>query len=61
MPAITLDRIYDFKHSPSSITLIPSLIRVHDIVRLQPEKTRSGSADIAGIERMLIAICERLG
>jgi hypothetical protein len=42
-PATTPDRIHDFKHSPSSMTLIPCLIRVHDIVRLHPEKTRSGS------------------
>jgi hypothetical protein len=31
------------------------------IVLHAPEKTRSGSADIAGMERVSIAICERLG
>ena len=33
----------------------PSCILSQDIVRLAPEKTRSGSALIAGIDRILIA------
>jgi len=41
-----------FKHSPFSIVDAPSSIRSHDTVRRAPEKTRSGSADMAGIERI---------
>ena len=60
-PATTPDLIHDFKHSPSSTTFTSSLIRCHDMVRWHPEKTRSGSADISGIDRISIANRERLG
>jgi len=35
--------------------------RESDIVLLVPESTRSGSADIAGIERTVMAQAERIG
>ncbi len=50
-----------FKHSSISIVYPPSEHRVYEIVRRDPENIRSGSADIAGIERMSIAILERRG
>jgi len=54
------DFIYDFKHSPVSMILTPSLILYQVIVLLTPENIRSGSVDIAGIERISIVIRERL-
>ncbi|KAJ0126047.1 hypothetical protein HZ326_30851 [Fusarium oxysporum f. sp. albedinis] len=48
-------------HSPLSIVRLPNWHRSHEIVRLAPEKTRSGSADMAGIERISTAIRERRG
>jgi hypothetical protein len=50
-----------FMHSPLSIVRLPSRHPSHDIVRRAPEKMRSGSADIAGIERMSTAILDRRG
>ena len=49
-------RIKDFKHSLFSILSLPSLICSHDMVLLALENTCSTSADIDGIERILIAI-----
>jgi hypothetical protein len=60
-PDLTICRSQLFKHSDCSTTVAPSLDRSHDIVRRAPEKTRSASADIAGIERISMAICERRG
>ncbi|KAK7575062.1 hypothetical protein V3481_017027 [Fusarium oxysporum f. sp. vasinfectum] len=55
-PAVIPLRIQLFKHSPFSIVDAPRSIRFHEIVRRAPENVRSGSADMAGIERMSIAI-----
>jgi hypothetical protein len=61
MPCVIPLLIQLFMHSPLSIVRLPSWHLSHDIVRRAPEKTRSGSADIAGIERMSMAIFERRG
>ena len=60
-PDLTTSRTQLFKHSVCSTTVAPSLHLVHDIVRRELEKIRSGSADIAGIERISVAIRESLG
>jgi hypothetical protein len=37
-PSNSTDLIHDFKHSPSSTTFTPSLIRCHVMVRRHPER-----------------------
>ncbi|PVH93320.1 hypothetical protein DM02DRAFT_229689 [Periconia macrospinosa] len=54
-------RIQLFKHSPFSIVDAPRSIRSHEIVRRPPENVRSGSADMAGIERISLAIFDSRG
>ena len=60
-PSINPDFFQCFKHSKISIVSSPSCILSHDIVRRPPENTRSGSALMAGIDKMLIASCDNLG
>jgi hypothetical protein len=50
-----------FRHSPVLIVSTPRDIGSHEIVRRATEKTHSGSADIAGIERVSMAIFDRCG
>ena len=57
--AVIPDSSQLFKHSLLSILSAPSLNRHQVIVRRAPEKICSGSADIKGIERIVIAIQER--
>ena len=44
------------RHSIISIFSVLRLNRSHEQVRLAPEKTRSGSADSGGIDKIAIAI-----
>jgi hypothetical protein len=53
-------RIQLFKHSVYSTTVAPSLYRVYNIICRAPKKTLSALADIASIERILMAIRESL-
>ena len=52
---------HDFKHSSSSIVSIEQLNRCSVNVCFTPENIRSGSDNIVGIEKTLIAIFERKG
>jgi hypothetical protein len=52
---------HDFKHSVASTVSILIRFRRSDIVRFDEEKSLSGAADIAGIERTSRAILERFG
>ena len=60
-PSVMPLRIQLFRHSPVLIVSAPRDIRSHEIVRCALEKTRSGSADIAGIKRISIAIFDKHG
>jgi len=60
-PDLTIYQSQLFKHSDCSTTVAPSLNLSHIIVHQAPEKTRSALADIAGIERILMAIYKRRG
>jgi hypothetical protein len=51
----------DFKHSTACILSIPSLFLRSVIVILAPENRRSGSADIAGIDKISNAIMLNAG
>jgi len=50
---------YDFIYSRSSSVLVFILILYSLIVYFTPENTRSGSDDIAGIKKILIAILNK--
>jgi hypothetical protein len=54
-------RIQLFRHSPVLIVSAPRDIRSYEIVRRVLEKTRLGSADIAGIKRISMAIFDKRG
>lgn len=56
-PSVMPLRIQLFRHSPLLIVSALRNIRSYEIVRRAPEKTRLGSADIAGIERISMAYC----
>ena len=61
-PSSTLGILYqDFKHSNASMMSLSRWFRRSVMVILALEKSRSGSADIAGIDRISIAIRLRLG
>lgn len=52
---------HDFKHSVASIESTPNLFLLSVIVSFEPENSLSGSADIAGMDKISMAIKERLG
>ena len=52
---------HDFKHSDNSMVLLLILFRWSEMVCLDPENTRSGSADIGGMEWMSMAILDSKG
>ena len=56
-----ISRIQLFKHSVYLTTVALSLYCVYNIIRYIPKKTLSALADIASIERILMAIRESLG
>jgi hypothetical protein len=60
-PDLTICRSQLFKHLDCSTTVTLSLNRSYNIVRRAPEKTRSALANIASIERILMAIYKRRG
>jgi hypothetical protein len=55
-PAVILLSSQLFGHSIRSILVLPSGMRSHEIVRRAPEKIRSASTDIDGIDNISIAI-----
>jgi hypothetical protein len=58
-PSVIPLRIQLFRHSPILIVSALRDICSYDIVYCALEKTRSGSADIAGIERISMAIFDK--
>jgi len=60
-PDLIIYRSQHFKYLDCSTIITLSLNCSHNIVRRALEKTRSALADIASIERILIAIYERRG
>jgi hypothetical protein len=53
--------IHDFRHSEYSTICDPSLVLSQEIILRAQENTPSGSVDIGGIAKMLIASFDRDG
>ena len=60
-PDLTICQSQLFKHLDCSTTIAPSLNCSYNIIRRAPEKMCSTLANIAGIKRILMAICKRRG